>query len=192
MKILLYIEKFLAVTFWSLTLFGFDLVYIGVLTVIAALIHEMGHIAAILILNKNVSCAPSGRVYGFRIKTGVLSYKEEIIVSTAGPFINIVFSLLLFSKSDYLSSFALINLMTAASNLLPIENYDGYKALYATVSLASKREDLAAHVLPKLSFLFSVLICFTSLYLMLAFGEGYWIFAIFLSSLISFMEKRCS
>lgn len=192
MKILLYIEKFLAVTFWSLTLFGFDLVYIGVLTLISALIHEMGHIAAILILNKNVSCAPSGRVYGFRIKTGVLSYKEEIIVSMAGPLVNILFSFLLFNKNDYLSSFALINLMTAASNLLPIENYDGYKALYAAVSLASKKEDLAARVLPKLSFVISAIVSFISLYLMLTFGEGYWIFAIFLSSLISFIGKRCS
>ena len=191
MKILLYMEKFLAVTFWSLTLFGFDLVYIGVLTVIAALIHEMGHIGAMLILNKSVSSAPSGRVYGFRIKTGVLSYKQEIIVSMAGPFVNILFSILFFNKNDYLSSFALINLMTATSNLLPIENYDGYRALYATVSLASKKEDLAARVLPKLSFVFSALICFISLYMMLTLGEGYWIFAIFLSSLISFIEKRC-
>lgn len=192
MKILLYIEKFLAITFWSLTLFGFDLAYIGVLTVISALIHELGHIAALMILNKKNLSFPAGRLYGFRIKTGFVSYKDEIIVALAGPLINLIVAtpLLFLRSSPYLLNFALINLMTAFSNLLPIENYDGYKALYSTASLVFKSEDFAARILPRISFFISCAVCFVSLYFMLRVDEGYWIYAIFLSSLIAFIEKR--
>lgn len=195
MEFLYFLQKTLPILFWVLIIFGFDTTYVAILTISAAIIHEIGHIIAIVFLCKKEKTL-CGDISGFRIKTENLSYKEEIIVSLAGPSINLItailFLLLPFPQGfkEYAYTFAILNFMTMASNLLPIENYDGYNALLAAFSLMFKECTRGERILQNLSFLFSAILCFFSLYLMLKIGEGYWIFALFFSLTLSRIIKQ--
>ncbi len=191
MSAIIFLEKALSILFWVLIIFGFDTVHIAVLTLICALLHECGHIAVILILNKRASGIPYGKINGLRISVKDLSYKEEICVAMGGPMINLGFAILVFMLSsassfgEYMKIFGFINLMTMTSNLLPIRGYDGYKAIEASVMLITNDPMRGARILSGISFTLSILMCFISLYFMLKIGEGYWIFAIFISTVIS-------
>ena len=192
MKILTILTEALSVVFWVLVIFGFDLPYVAILTIAAALIHEIGHLAAIYLLRKDYKGAPRGDVSGFRISVSNLSYKEEMLSTLAGPLTNLILGglLMLFLASPYTELFGAINIMTAISNLLPVRGYDGYKFLSALGGVCSKNPLRVEHILEWLSFGISTLMCFISLYLLLKIGEGYWIFAVFFSFLLSEIFKR--
>jgi len=192
MKIVTVFTEVLSVVFWVLVIFGFDLPYVAVLTIAAALIHELAHLTAIFAFKKDFREPPKGDVSGFRISVSDLSYKEEMVCALAGPLSNLLFggALLLLSHSEYCEAFAAVNIMTALSNLLPMRGYDGYKFLLAMASAYSKKPWRAEEVLNSLSFALAAVTCFISLYLILKIGEGYWIFAVFFSFLLSEILKR--
>ena len=177
MKIAIFLSKILPLLFWALLMLGFDSVYVAVLTVLSAAIHECGHLIAMP--RKSKSTLPRADISGFRIKIRGLSYKEELAVAACGPLTNILLGsiLLIFSRSMpcgiYAKTFGIINLMTAISNLLPIEGYDGYKMLFCISALFFDDTARAERTLATFSFLFSALMCFLSLYLILKVGEGY-------------------
>ena len=192
MKILTLFTEALSVVFWVLVIFGFDMPYVAVLTISAALIHELSHLAAIFAFKKELKNAPRGAVSGFRIAISELSYREEMICAAAGPLSNLISGLLLlpFSKHEYIAMFATVNIMTALSNLLPMRGYDGYNFLRAFAFAYSKNPWRLEMFLGKLSFAIAAISCFLSLYLMLKIGEGYWIFAVFFSFLLSEILQR--
>lgn len=180
--------------FWVFLLFGFDKPYIAVLTIITALIHELGHGLAI----KAVGCtadAPGGHLTGFRIRQRKYTdYKSEIIILAAGPVANILFFALCFiiplPQRDYMHLFGFINLATALSNLMPVEGYDGYRILCELLS--SRNMTRALSRLEKLSFLITVVLTFAALYLMDKTDSGYWLFGIFFVSMVSKIGKSIS
>jgi len=186
-------EALLPMLFWLLLIFGFDEAYIAILTVISALIHELGHISALIFFDKK-ALIPKGHISGFRIKTSnSKSYKENIIVLLLGPLFNLITYLLLLpfcSSSPYLSTFAFINLFTALSNLLPVESCDGYSALYEYFSYNNSSFMLS--VLDGVSFLISVIATFFALYLLYFFGVGYWVFGMYFVILVGKLRKMCS
>ena len=192
MKIIFLTERVLAILFWGLLIFGFDMPYIAVLTIISAVIHEGGHIIALLMLKKGRKAMPYGDITGLRIGIGMLSYKEEFICAVSGPLLNILLWILslFWRSSDYIYTFGLLNLMSAVSNLLPIEEYDGYRALRAIFSMILSDATRVENILRAISFFFSVLMTFFSLFVMLKLGEGYWIFAVFASAMISRLVKK--
>ena len=181
----------LPIIFWVSIIFGFDLPYIAVLTIIAAVIHELGHYIAIAVL----SDAPApihGHSSGFRIKrTGRLSYKKEIVILLAGPLINLSVFLILIpfgnSLFGYMKIFGYVNLITCLSNLLPFEGYDGYNALRELFGYIGK-ESLERR-LENASFVIGVGITFIALYLIDRFSEGYWIFGLFFFATVSKLAK---
>lgn len=181
MKNTLYIIKnLLSAFFWFLLMLGFSDMKIAIETVFAALLHELGHIFALLLLKKKFSL-PKFVTSGMRIKTySKLSYKEEIFVCAAGPFVNIFLFLILLPNSI---EFALINLATAISNLLPMTNYDGYKIISDTISLLSDSEK-SHRIMPEITVGFSAVAVFLSLFLILRLDGGYWIFAVFFTVLV--------
>lgn len=192
MKFFRFFTAVLPALFWLAIIFGFDKPYIAILTLIAAAIHEAGHIAAISLLKKESLSLPRAITAGFRIKVRNLSYKEEAVIALAGPFINLAvgfLTLMIFSASEYMTAFALINLLTGFSNLLIIEGFDGYKAVNAILSeiLPIYKSD---DITKKISFALSLILTFFSLYLLLRFGEGYWVFAVFFCIAIKFILKR--
>ena len=175
----------LSLIFWALVLLGFNSIWVAVLTLISAVIHECGHLLGLWLIGRPT---PTLRavVSGFRIKIPeLLSYKEELVVLSLGPLMNIAVGslLLLLWHGNFLFTFALINLLTALSNLLPIETYDGYRIAEAIVGLFSLSHK-AVRVLRGLSLIFIVFMTFFSLYLVLRVGSGFWIFAIFFYSMI--------
>jgi hypothetical protein len=113
----------------------------------------------------------------------------------AGLFVGLLISILIFALSLPISSFldgyvcilGLINLATAISNLIPVEGYDGYGILKQILS--AKNMIGGIRTLDRVSFVFSVLATFLSLYLIDKADSGYWIFAVFFVMMISKLGK---
>ncbi len=179
---------FLPAVFWGLLIYGFDAPYIANMTILSALLHEQGHELAFMLMGKGAR-APRGTVGGFRISAANLSYKEELIAALGGPFANIIIGIafVLFSPlGEYGESFGIISLLSAASNLLPTYGSDGYRGAMAFHSLISGKEDFL--MLDIIGAVISIFIMLLSLYLMLAVGEGYWIYFLFLCNSLSVLE----
>lgn len=196
MKLIFLIEKILPLIFWVVLIFGFDSEYVAVLTIVAAIIHEGGHMIVSMPFSKKRSSVLKNELSGFRIKANSLSYKEELITALGGPAFNFVVGVFCFiipfeiSFREYAYTFGLLNIMTMISNLLPIENYDGYRALSSALCIIFGNSLAVYSVLYWLSFATSVIMTFVSLYLMLRIDEGYWIFAVFFSITLSAIVKR--
>ncbi len=178
--------KILPGIFWLLLIFGFDSPLAAILTILCAVIHEGGHIVAFWTISATSDLGNS--FSGFQLKPKrLLSYKEELAVSAAGPAINLILAVLCFafrnSLSGYVGLFGVFNLLTAISNLLPINGYDGYRILYSILHLAGISE-APERLLNKISITVTVTLCFLSLYLILVSNSGYWIYFILLAGLM--------
>ena len=194
--IFLLLKKFLPIAFWVLLMLGFNSAYAAILTILAALIHEGGHLIFSLSFSHKRSSLIKSDLSGFRIRTRYLSYKEELITAIGGPIANLAAGLLFFiipfgkGFKEYATTFGILNIMTMISNLLPIEGYDGYKAISAISNLVFGDNLKTDVILYWVSFIFSCVMTFLSLYLMLRIGEGYWIFAVFFSVTLSTIIRK--
>jgi Zn-dependent protease len=181
----------LPIIFWMSLIFGFDTTYIAILTLLSAVMHEIGHGIAISLVNVK-GATVKGHASGFRIRHEQLtSYKKEIVVLLFGPLVNILIFLLTLPLGNamfgYVRVLGYVNLATGVSNLLPLEGYDGYGAL---CMLFCQRD--AQHLIKRLeilSFILSILVTFASLHLIDVFGEGYWIFGLFFFTVLSKLAK---
>ncbi len=196
MKIIVLLEKCLPLFFWVLMMFGFDSPAGAVLTITVAVLHELGHMLMISLFTNKRASFPIANITGFRIRINELSYKEELLVSLGGPLINLIFGLpFAFIPASsvllsYLKAFGIINLVTMVSNLFPIESFDGYRIISSVFGILGRADTSFSYILDTLSLAFTSLTCFLSLYLILKLGEGYWIFLIFFSLLISTIIKK--
>ena len=69
--------------FWVLLMLAFDTPSVVILTVIAALLHESGHIAAMTIICRKGITLPRAVISGLRLKPErALSYTETVIKPT--------------------------------------------------------------------------------------------------------------
>lgn len=174
---------FLPSLFWLLILFGLDKPSVAAATVLAALIHELGHELAAF-LNKGYVLGIRTDLSGFRIKnTATSSYLSDIILYSGGPLANIAAGLIIliipFEAKDYPALFSTVNIMTAISNLLPIRGYDGFGILSSLIHLRS-REDRFMPLLHNISFIFIIAFTFLSLYIVGRIGGSYWMAGLFL------------
>lgn len=173
---------------------AFDSVCVAVMTALSAAIHECGHL--IFAPPSKDATLPRADISGFRIKIDGMSYKEELIAAVGGPLANILLgtAILFFCRNSapesYANIFGIINILTALSNLLPIEGYDGYKIIYCACALIFDDATRCESVLTAISFALSALMCFFALYLILKVGEGYWIFGIFFTVTLSAIVRR--
>ena len=195
MKFLLLLERSLLIVFWVLLIFGFDTPHTAILTILSALIHEIGHVICLLTIKSDGSYIPSPNISGFRIKIPGMSYKSELLCALSGPVATLVAALICFLPlpmldEAYIQTFAILNIMTMISNLLPIEEYDGYKILDAILGLTMKYNMRAQNSLYLISLIFSAAMCFLSLYVILKLGEGYWIFAVFFTVMLRAVIKK--
>lgn len=173
-------------------LFGFDSPETALMTLSAALFHEAGHIGAMLALG-----IPHGgvkaRMGGLMIvPKKSLSYKEEIISAAAGPAASLLGAAIAFAASfslgDFFVIYALINLITAFSNLIPVRGYDGYRIIYCAAALKTE-ERTAFRICYSISFFFSAVLCFTALFFMLRCGAGFFLFFSFFAELLCCMAS---
>ncbi len=99
---------------------------------LVAILHELGHLIAMKTVGKKIEGV---RFVGFgiQIQNGtLLSYKEEILISLAGPMANIVLAAALtvvfvFIDVPWVFNLIITNLCFAILNLLPLPPLDGYK-----------------------------------------------------------------
>ena len=185
--------RILSGIFWILLLFGFDEGGSGILTICAALIHEAGHCAAHFMIGAGTAL-PHTSLLGFGLlPRRLLSYKEEIFVAAAGPLANLIALVLLLPLcfSEEARLFALVNLLCAVSNLLPVKSYDGYRILSSAFSLLGiPRAMLAIDALSFAIASAAVLISLCAIYFL---DAGYWIFGVFFIFLlkeVDFSLKR--
>lgn len=123
---------------------------------IASILHEFGHLAAVIALDGNVE--------GIRLKAFAaeiiiderkFSFKGEALISLCGPLMNIasaILSICIFGFTD----FSVCSLVIGSFHLLPVIGIDGGNALYA-LALDSKEEHYES-LLKGLSTAFTVLL----------------------------------
>lgn len=105
-------------------------------TVIAAVLHELGHLAVILICRigvKEITVTP----YGLEILTcrKYRSFIEEIAVNSAGCTVNFATYLLLSGKVGFAAYIASSSVILGALNVLPVLSLDGGETLRAIFEL---------------------------------------------------------
>ena len=120
----------------------------------ATVIHELGHIFGAMLTKIKITRF-SVDLLGARLETGrtLISYTDEIILSAAGPFFNIL-SVIAFRgvTLPFFVHFVAASLSLAVLNLLPIETFDGGRILYCLLSKLSSN-DSAAVLLRAMSFI---------------------------------------
>ena len=181
-----------SVIFWLTIIFGFEEPAMAVATIFAAVIHELGHI--LYLWRTTGEGNIRGVLSGFRIKPGSeLSYGQEFLLYLSGPAVNLLAAFLLWLPSRFgaptQAEGIIANLITAMSNLLPIEGYDGYGALRAIIRAFDKDTMVFEKALRSFSCVLIFILCIFSLYLIDRFGGGYWIFAIFFASMMKKMSR---
>ena len=113
--------------------------YISIAALIAALLHELGHIIAAKVCKIPLKELRLG-IFGaaLKISTSFISYKQEIILSLSGPLVNLLCAipLLIFFKepSEFCRLFIATSLFLGILNLLPITDFDGGRILYCLIS----------------------------------------------------------
>ena len=162
------------------------------LTLISAITHECGH-EACLFLSGGRGGRIRARLSGFGIRsTARGSYGEEILLYFSGPLANfmlaLIFSTLTVPLGDFARIGAFINLATGISNLLPVPGYDGY-GIIRTLLDSRSAPRIFYRLLSGISLLFTSVASFLALYLLSRVGDGYWIYAIFISATLSLVSE---
>ena len=105
------------------------------LTIFCAMaIHECGHLLAFLWLKEPVPAFQVGRLGLKLVASRPLSFTSQLWVALAGPATNLLCASLLLLL-DGLNTPALLHLMMAFGNLLPIATLDGGRILDASLSI---------------------------------------------------------
>lgn len=145
-----------------IVLYFFDLLPEFLTVTLVSLAHETGHYFTAKILKENVSCIKI-QPWGICLKCEQFkTYKSEMLVSLAGPMVNII--LLLISsviKNPFLYA---VNLFMLVINLLPIYPLDGGRILSCALKqeINTSQTDL---VLKIVSSVLTVVVLLTGIYL---------------------------
>lgn len=108
-------------------------------TLFAILMHEMGHLFMMWVVDsapKRIKLIPAS----IQITTPFQKrYRNDMLISLAGPLVNIVLFLTLYFnfltfRNQTTLYFALLNLVVALFNLLPVKGLDGGTILYCILS----------------------------------------------------------
>ena len=184
-------ESILSAFFWILVILGFDEPYAAVITLISVVIHEGGHSLAAWCLQGRTDL-PRGRLLGLRMRVvGTVGYGAGCAVYASGAAANFLAAAValpfLGLAEEYVSAFAVINLASGVTNLLPIEGYDGY-GIIRTLLDCMCAGAAAYRILEAVSFTITATLTFLSLIFIYEIGEGYWMFAAFAAATF----RRCS
>ncbi|MBO5009345.1 MAG: hypothetical protein J6D20_01390 [Clostridia bacterium] len=187
------LSAFLPSVFWILLIYGFDEALPAGITVISAVIHELGH-EAYLVLGKNNNLELRTTLSGFRIKkarTG--SYLTDAFTYASGPIANIFAAVIIMPfklfPDEYKTLFIDLNLITAASNLLPVRSYDGYGIITSLLKHYGT-EDKYLPIVDNISFSIIVFLALLSLYIVGKVGGSYWMAGLFIILLIGEVAER--
>ncbi len=128
-------------------------------SLLAALLHELGHIVAAKVLSINLSCIKLD-VLGARLSTTgkLYSYPSMIALCAAGPFVNLLCFALTYPLVDafiWFEEFSYASISLCLLNLIPVDGFDGGRILNGILSLVlrPKHVDLICTTLSFLSIL---------------------------------------
>lgn len=171
---------------------------------LAALIHELGHLAAAVACGVRITGMRLD-LFGARLELpGLLSYRQELLVALGGPAANLLTAAVLFrawtacgcpvcGASPSLSGWALVlgvllpaSLGLCAVNLLPVASLDGGRILSCLLSL-TLGADAARRVLRLLSLFLLSLLWLLSVYALLRAGQFLSLFVFSFSLLVRCM-----
>ena len=118
------------ISFWFVAVCAFMLLLNreAQITLFAILIHEGGHIAAMVALGRTPGQI-AFHAFGIDIGEGSIGgYREDALISLAGPFSNLMTGLIALA---FWKPFAYLSLLLGLFHLLPIMYLDGGRALYS-------------------------------------------------------------
>lgn len=113
--------------------------YISVAALLAAALHETGHIIAAKLCGVPLEELKLG-IFGASLtsKSMLCSYKKEIILCLSGPLVNLLSVFIIFpfcrSESGFSSLFISASLFLGVLNLLPIYEFDGGRIVFCVLS----------------------------------------------------------
>lgn len=118
------------VFFGVLILYDFNI--LSAIPFFSALLHELGHIIAMVLCGDSITSVKI-LPFGVDIKKAprLSSYKQDIIVTGAGIFVNIIclVTCIFLPKNKAVDIFAISNLLLMFINILPIKSLDGGQLL---------------------------------------------------------------
>lgn len=171
--------------------------YISIAALIAAALHELGHIIAAKLCD-----IPLGElrlsIFGAAItpKALLCSYKKEIILCVSGPLVNLACAFLLFpfanvAKNEFLSFFISSSLFLGVLNLLPIHEFDGGRILFCLLSTKLTLKH-TIQILKSISFVLIFSLWCLSVYLLLRLSSSLslFVFSLFLFAKIFISQKE--
>ena len=166
---------------------------IAAMSILAAALHEVGHLIAARFLKIPIR-AMRLDLLGARIdvKGRILSYGEEWLLCMAGPLSSLAFSLvgsLFWSHSKLAVAFSCASLLLGLLNLLPIQTFDGGRMLECAL-LSFTTPQKVGSILRGCTFLFLWLLWAFSAYLMIKIADGISLFFFTLNLLSRFFEGR--
>ena len=148
---------------------------IGSAALLAALVHECGHLLAVRLLSLS-RCEMRLDFLGARLRTEgrLLSYGEEWLLAAAGPLFSLSASAvagLFLSHSYFLYVFAASSLLLGLFNLLPVRTLDGGRMLELLLERCFGTR-VAVATLAVTSFASLFLLWALAVYLLLRVGDG--------------------
>ena len=166
---------------------------IAAMSLLAAALHEVGHLIAARFLKIPIR-AMRLDLLGARIdvKGRILSYGEEWLLCMAGPLSSLAFSLvgsLFWSHSKLAVAFSCASLLLGLLNLLPIQTFDGGRMLECAL-LSFTTPQKVGSILRGCTFIFLWLLWAFSAYLMIKIADGISLFFFTLNLLSRFFEGR--
>ena len=159
--------------------------------IVASVMHEMGHFAALLAFNARPAIINVG-IFGIRVEQAPqtsLSYRQNRIVSLAGPLVNLITFLVLTATGGIKA--AMVHAVLAFFNLLPVESRDGGQALYCSLAMymdAARAEQVVTAVS-----VFTVLpLAAAGFYILIVSGYNFSLLAVCLYLCLLLLFKRKS
>lgn len=159
---------------------------------VASLMHETGHVIAVLLLQRQPVRVELG-VFGMRMiqqDSTSMGYRRKLCILLAGPLVNLICAglLLLAGQAGLVIG---IHLVIGLFNLLPIEPLDGGQALFC---LLAAHGDIgrAETVVFSLSLVLLFCLLVVGFYVLLAGGYNFTLLAVglYLGLLIVYKHKR--
>lgn len=159
----------------AILLFGVEQKEICLLTLLAAVLHECGHILAARLLRIPLRDLRMDFL-GARLEIGgrMLSFGEEWLLAAAGPLASLLCAAIaacFWRSSSYAVIFSCASLVLGLLNLLPIRGFDGGRMTESALSFFCGIR-VSRAVMRVLSFLLLFLLWASAVYFLLRAGDG--------------------
>lgn len=170
-----------------------DQAFICLVTLIAAALHELGHLLMARCLKIPTRCLRL-ELLGARIEVDgyLLSYGEEWLLCAAGPLVSLFFSAIaapFWSVFSTARIFSCVSLVLGLLNLLPIQSFDGGRMLacFLAVFLTPRSTYRCIRLI---SFFFLFLLWSTAVYFLLLAGDGLSLLCFSIGIFLRFFEEE--